>query len=253
MVMTMLTSCQKSEAETINTDGQTQATPKVIAQYDIVQMGSCRQNVQTIEPVNWVVLMQDGDRVLLLSRDLLTGKKKDVYKQLDKNPKFELVAIKPDRSGWVRISGVLVDDPDIEPQKEYLRRNPHFNDSYQPGDGNMAMLYITNATARYCSFTGEGDADACEWSIDLDCLRAQFAPGYTHQAAPRQKSLREGGSPNGAVDYAIDHLPLTKGKSIGVRLIATWNPKLGGTVLNQAKELSLLIIPDTTVSASSAT
>ena len=27
--------------------------------------------------------------------------------------------------------------------------------SYQPGDGNMAMLYITNATARFCSFTGK--------------------------------------------------------------------------------------------------
>ena len=85
---------------------------------------------------------------------VMTGKKKDVYKQLDKNPKFELVAIKPDRSGWVRISGALEDDPDIEPQKEYLKRNPYFNDSYQPGDGNMAMLYITNATARYFTFPG---------------------------------------------------------------------------------------------------
>ncbi len=78
----------------------------------------------------------------------------------------------------------------------------------------------------------ESEAAACEWSIDLDSLRSQFAPGNTQIAAPRQKSLREGGSPNGAVDYAIEHLPLSAGKSIGIKLIATWNPKLGGTVLD---------------------
>ena len=86
---------------------------------------------------------------------VMTGKKKDVYKQLDKNGKFELVAVKKDFSEWIRVSGVLVDDPDLEPQKEYLKRNPQFNNSYQPGDGNMAMLYITNATARFSSFSGK--------------------------------------------------------------------------------------------------
>lgn len=86
---------------------------------------------------------------------VMTGKKKDVYKQLEKNGKFELVAVKRDFSEWIRVSGVLVDDSGIEPQKEYLKRNPQFANSYQPGDGNMAMLYITNATARFCSFTGK--------------------------------------------------------------------------------------------------
>lgn len=86
---------------------------------------------------------------------VMTGKKKDVYKQLDKNGKFELIAVKRDFSEWIRVSGVLVDDPDVEPQKEYLKRNPQFANSYQPGDGNMAMLYITNATARISSFTGK--------------------------------------------------------------------------------------------------
>ncbi len=86
---------------------------------------------------------------------VMTGKRKDVYKQLEKNGKFELVAVKRDFSEWIRVSGVLVDDPDVEPQKEYLKRNPQFANSYQPGDGNMAMLYITNATARISTFTGK--------------------------------------------------------------------------------------------------
>ena len=86
---------------------------------------------------------------------LMTGKKKDVYKQMAKNPKFELIALKPSKAEWIRISGVLVDDDDIEVQKEFLRRNPQFNSSYQPGDGNMAMLYFKNATVRFSSFSGE--------------------------------------------------------------------------------------------------
>ncbi len=113
-------------------------------------------------------------------------------------------------------------------------------DTKDISDGSFLLTFQVAATGRHQSghrlrlllLPEEGEANACEWSIDLDSLRAQFAPGYTHQAAPRQKSLREGGSPNSAIDYAIEHLPLTKGKSIGVRLIATWNPKLGGAVLD---------------------
>lgn len=86
---------------------------------------------------------------------IMTGKKKDVYHQLKKNGKFELIAVKSDLSEWMRVSGTLVDDPDLYPQKEYLNRNPQFANSYQPGDGNMAMLYITDATARFCSFAGK--------------------------------------------------------------------------------------------------
>ena len=101
---------------------------------------------------------------------VMTGKEKDVYKQLDKNGKFELVAIKPDRSEWIRVSGVLVDDPDIEPQKEYLRRNPYFSNSYQPGDGNMAMLYITTPTPANGILT-YGDDLSVEFNEDI-------VPGY---------------------------------------------------------------------------
>jgi len=37
-------------------------------------------------------------------------------------------------------------------KEEFLRRNPGLKAMYKADDGNMAVLYITNATARFCSF-----------------------------------------------------------------------------------------------------
>lgn len=65
VALTSLTSCQKSKADTIE-------------QYAIVQMGNYQQDGQKEEPINWVVLTQDGDRVLLMSRDLLSSRPWDV-------------------------------------------------------------------------------------------------------------------------------------------------------------------------------
>ena len=56
----------------------------------------------------------------------MTGKVKDVYKQMAKNGKFEICALKKSGSEWMRLSGTLVNDE---------------------------TLYITNATARFCSFS----------------------------------------------------------------------------------------------------
>lgn len=85
---------------------------------------------------------------------LMTGQKKDVFKQLEKNPKVEVFILKPTRTEWVRLTATLVNDTDIEVQKEFLRRNPQWNSSYQPGDGNMAMLYFKNVSARFFTFPG---------------------------------------------------------------------------------------------------
>lgn len=65
IALTSLTSCQKSKAETVE-------------QYAIVQMGNYQQDGQTKEPIHWIVLTQDGDRVLLMSRDLLSSQPWDV-------------------------------------------------------------------------------------------------------------------------------------------------------------------------------
>ena len=41
---------------------------------------------------------------------IMTGKVKDVFKQMAKNGKFEICALKKSGSEWLRLSGTLVND-----------------------------------------------------------------------------------------------------------------------------------------------
>ena len=83
---------------------------------------------------------------------IMTGKVKDVYKQMAKNGKFEICALKKSGSEWMRLSGTLVNDETLSVKEEFLDRNPGLKSMYKADDDNMAVLYITNATARFCSF-----------------------------------------------------------------------------------------------------
>ena len=83
---------------------------------------------------------------------IMTGKVKDVYKQMVANGKFEICALKPSGSEWMRLSGTLVTDDTLATKEEFLNRNPSLKRMYSADDGNMAILYITHATARFCSF-----------------------------------------------------------------------------------------------------
>lgn len=84
---------------------------------------------------------------------IMTGKIKDVFKQIDANPRFEICAMKPSASEWMRLSGTLVNDDSLAVKEEFLDRNPSLKSMYSADDGNMAVLYITDATARFYSFT----------------------------------------------------------------------------------------------------
>ena len=85
---------------------------------------------------------------------IMTGKVKDVYKQMAKNGKFEICALKPNGSEWMRVTGTLVNDDDLAVKEEFLNRNESLKSMYKADDDNMAVLYITNGTARFCSFAG---------------------------------------------------------------------------------------------------
>ena len=85
---------------------------------------------------------------------IMTGKKKDVYKQMIKNGKFEISAVKKSGAEWIRVSGVLVNDDDIKAKQYLLDKNPSLKGMYKADDDNMAVLYITNGEARFCSFMG---------------------------------------------------------------------------------------------------
>lgn len=85
---------------------------------------------------------------------IMTGKSKDVYKQLAKNGKFEICALKRTGGEWIRISGTLVNDDTVAVKQEFLNRNEGLKSMYKADDDNMAILYITNGQARFCSFAG---------------------------------------------------------------------------------------------------
>ena len=84
---------------------------------------------------------------------IMTGKVKDVYKQMAANGKFEICALKPSGSEWMRLTGTLVNDDDLAVKEEFLNRNESLKSMYKADDDNMAVLYITNGTARFCSFS----------------------------------------------------------------------------------------------------
>ena len=84
---------------------------------------------------------------------IMTGKVKDVYKQMAANGKFEICALKPSGSEWIRVSGTLVNDETLSVKEEFLNRNESLKSMYKADDDNMAVLYITDGTARFCSFS----------------------------------------------------------------------------------------------------
>ncbi len=80
-----------------------------------------------------------------------TGLKKDVAKQLLKNPKCEICAYKDGR--WIRILGKLVLDDRREAKKHMLDEYPNLRAMYNEDDGNTAVFYIAEASVTFSSFT----------------------------------------------------------------------------------------------------
>ena len=80
-----------------------------------------------------------------------TGKAKPVSKQIAANPKVEICAF--DGSTWLRLSGEMVPDERVEAKRHMLDAYPSLRGMYNENDGNTQVLYITNATAVFSSFT----------------------------------------------------------------------------------------------------
>lgn len=80
-----------------------------------------------------------------------TGKKKNVFKQIEKNSKVEICAFKDGK--WIRISGMLVLDDRIDAKKHMLDNYPNLRNMYDENDDNTAVLYFKNGKAVISSFT----------------------------------------------------------------------------------------------------
>ena len=82
-----------------------------------------------------------------------TGKKKDVSKQIQANPKVEICAFKDGK--WIRITGKLVRDDRYEAKVDMLEKNPGLKGMYSADDDNTEVLYFAEAEAVISSFTEE--------------------------------------------------------------------------------------------------
>lgn len=82
-----------------------------------------------------------------------TGKKKDVAKQIAKNPKAEICAF--DGKTWIRIACTLVEDDREAAQESMLDAYPNIRSMYSVGDGNTVVYYMKNAVATFYTFGGE--------------------------------------------------------------------------------------------------
>lgn len=80
-----------------------------------------------------------------------TGKVKPVSRQLAANPKAEICAFKDGK--WIRITGELIEDDNREVKTKMLEKMPELRYMYNEDDGNMQMLYFTNADATIYSFS----------------------------------------------------------------------------------------------------
>lgn len=91
------------------------------------------------------VLLYDGKLYIQ------TGKIKPVSHQIASNPKVEICAFMGGK--WLRVAGVLANDDNRDVKVAMLEKLPGLKGMYSPDDGNMQMLYFTEAVATFSSFT----------------------------------------------------------------------------------------------------
>lgn len=109
--------------------------------------------------------------------------------------------------------------------------------TFSAAERSFLLSFKARATAAKTGKVGlvflpeNGATGSCEFSIDLPAGRAQFAPGALNAFAPKQKSLREGGAPHHAGDFAIENLN-TPPRTFTVRLLIKNNHKLGGSLID---------------------
>ena len=80
-----------------------------------------------------------------------TGKSKSVSRQLHKNPKLEICAMKDGK--WMRVEATAAEDDDREARVSMLEAYPNLQALYSPDDGNTEVWYLRNVTATLYSFT----------------------------------------------------------------------------------------------------
>ena len=84
----------------------------------------------------------------------LSGKKKNVAHQIEKNPKIEICAAGRGEV-WMRLEGEFKTDDRVEAKKFFLDHNPQLRAMYNENDDNTLLLYLDHGKATISSFTSE--------------------------------------------------------------------------------------------------
>ena len=82
---------------------------------------------------------------------LCTGKQKEIYEQISKNPKVELSGMY-DGGSWLRVSATLVEDDRIEAQEAVLNDPTGPSQLYTAGDKRFVVFKLTDVKALKYNF-----------------------------------------------------------------------------------------------------
>ena len=82
---------------------------------------------------------------------LCTGKQKEIYFQISKNPKIELSGMY-DGGTWLRVSATLELDERVEAQEAVLNDPTGPSQLYKPNDGRFVVYKLTNVKALKYNF-----------------------------------------------------------------------------------------------------
>lgn len=82
---------------------------------------------------------------------IITNNTKDVFQQMKANPKVEISGMADGK--WIRLTAEAVRDERFEARQAMLDANPSLRSMYNEEDEIMEVLYLTNATGAFCSFT----------------------------------------------------------------------------------------------------
>jgi uncharacterized pyridoxamine 5'-phosphate oxidase family protein len=84
---------------------------------------------------------------------LQTNKTKEVSRQLNANPKVEIIAY--DGETWCRITALAINDDRTEPKQRMIDENPLLKDWFQADDDKTHVVWLKDATAKFESLFGE--------------------------------------------------------------------------------------------------
>lgn len=112
----------------------------------VFYLATIEENKPKVRPFEIVEIYDDKLYVL-------TGKKKQVSKQIQNNPNVEICTVINET--WIRVETKLIRDDGIETKKNILEKNPQLKSMYSAEDDNTEVLYFKDAKSIIYSFTEE--------------------------------------------------------------------------------------------------